>query len=412
MNILEFKMYYEPEITSGIALDSDTAEDLAANGHTVMLFVPTPSRGITKEQAKAVLKCESKINDNLKIYRYAMYSERGGLVARSFRYLLCSIKQLWIGLTVKEVDLVFAGSTPPFQGIVCALIKKVRKLPFVFNCQDVFPDSMVSAGITTNKSLLYKIGYFISNATYRAADSIIVISKDMMDNLITKGVPSEKINVVYNWVDESVIHPIEAEDNRLYEELKIPQYPFTVVYAGNLGYAQALDVIIGAAKQLRNNSEIGFVIFGNGTKRADIEKEVKMGSLGNVSLYSLQPYERVSEVYSLGDACIVSCKTGTGANAVPSKTWSIMGSGRAVLASFDEGTLLERVLLENNCGLFSHAGNVEELVSNILYLSTHKKICAQMGANGRAFVENNLTRKKCTNNIKEIIEKAYLKECN
>lgn len=407
MNILEFKMYYEPEIAAGIALDSNTAEDLANRGHNVKLFVPAPSRGITREQAKNVSKIEKKENNRLTIYRYAMYPEKEGIVQRTIRYLMCSIKQLWFGLTTKDIDLVFAGSTPPFQGIICDIVKKIRNISFVYNCQDIFPDSMVTAGITKEGSLIFKIGNWISNKTYKAADSIIVISEQMKDNLLKKGIPEKKIHVVSNWVDENMIFPIDQKSNDLFEELGIKSYPFLVVYAGNIGYAQAIDVIIEAADKLKKNSEIGFVLFGNGAIKNQILQTIKEKELKNVQVFPLQPYEKVSEVYSLGDACIVSCKKGTGGNAMPSKTWSIMGCGRPILASFDKETLLQQVIEEYACGMFSEAGDVSSFVDNILFLSRNTNVALEQGKNARSYIETHLTRKIGTEKIIKIIEDAY-----
>jgi len=406
MNILEFKANYKPEVAAGIELDANTAEDLASYGHCVYLFVPKPSRGITKEISRATPKQESLVNGKLKIYRYGMYAEGKSFKQRLTRYCFCSAKQLWHGLRQKNVDLIFAGSTPPFQGVICSWIKKVKKVPFVFNCQDIFPESMIASGLTAKGSKICRIGDVISDITYKAADEIIVISESMRDTLISKGVPEKKIHVVYNWVDENVIRPIAKEDNKLINELNIPEYDFTVVYAGNLGYAQGIDVILEAAELLADDTRIGFILFGNGSIENMVKEKIVEKGLKNVKLYPLQPYERVSEVYSIGDACIVSCKPGTGGFAMPSKTWSIMGCGRAVLASFDSNSMLQKIIEENNCGLFSEAGDANKLVENIVYLCNTPESAIKKGNNSRTYIECHLSRRSCTKMICNIIEKA------
>ena len=406
MHILEFKAYYNPEVAAGIELDANTAEDLAAAGHYVHLHIPVPSRGLEQALAKKTPRKESLVEGKLQICRYAMYREGKRFPQRLVRYVFCSLKQLWHGLREKKVDLIFAGSTPPFQGLICKLLKQVKKAPFVFNCQDIFPDSMVVAGIIGEGSLLCRVGNWISDVTYRAADKIIVISDSMKDSLIKRGVPEEKIAVVHNWVDEAVIHPVEKADNTLMRELQIPDDLFTVVYAGNLGYAQAVNVILDAAELLREDDRIRFVIFGNGAVEHEIDRRIQEGHLHNVRRYPLQPYERVSEVYSAGDACIVSCKEGTGSFAMPSKTWSIMGCGRPVLASFDRNTLLEAIVTEQNCGLFSEAGSGASLAENIRKLAEDPHGCREKGRNARAYIEENLARNKCTQKIVTLIEET------
>lgn len=153
---------------------------------------------------------------------------------------------------------------------------------------------------------------------------------------MAKGVPEEKIEVIYNWVDTDAIQPIAKEDNPLFEEFGIDRTKFTVVYAGNLGNAQNIDIILEGAKML---PQVQFVVFGTGGLEDEIRVRIAHEHLDNVRLLPLQPYERVSQVYSLGDVCIVSCKAGLGGSAMPSKTWSIMSCARPVLASFDEGEL-------------------------------------------------------------------------
>ena len=407
MHILEYKVNYKPEVAAGIELDANTAEDLAAHGHVVHLFIPQPSRGVAKEIAKKVPKKEVLKNGRLHIYRYGMYAEGKTFRQRLVRYCFCAIKQLWYGFKQKEIDLIFAGSTPPFQGVICSWIKRIKKVPFVFNCQDIFPDSLVAAGLTSKGSKLWNIGNRISDITYKAADKIIVISEGMRNTLVEKGVPTEKIDIVYNWVDESVIHPVKKEENRLKNELSIPDYGFTVVYAGNLGYAQGIDVILEAATLLQGENQIGFIFFGNGSMDEDVKNQICEKKLNNVCLYPLQAYERVSEVYSLGDACIVSCKPGTGTFAMPSKTWSIMGCGRPVLACFDKDTLLERIIEENDCGSFAEAGNAWQLADNILKMASNKEKTKTQGENARQYIEHYLSRKIGTDKICRLIDEVY-----
>jgi len=122
----------------------------------------------------------------------------------------------------------------------------------------------------------------------------------------------------------------------------------------------------------------------------------------------LQPYDRVAKVYGLGHVCIVACKPGLGGAAMPSKTWSIMSSGRAVLANFDEGELKE-ILEKNHCGAFTKAGDLDGFVSTIENLSQHPEQCAEMGANGRQFIMKNLTREVGTQKYISVI-KSIIKQ--
>ena len=189
-------------------------------------------------------------------------------------------------------------------------------------------------------------------------------------------------------------------DNPLFEEFGLSRDKFTVVYAGNLGNAQNIDIVLVAAYML---PEVQFVIFGTGGLEDDIRDRSAAEQLTNVYLNPLQPMERVSQVYSLGDACVVSCRAGLGGSAMPSKTWSIMSCGRPVIASFDEGELKD-ILEKNDCGLFTHAENGSEFVFAIRYLKDHPDRCNEMGRNARAFIEQNLTKEVGTRKYVEVIK--------
>ncbi len=144
------------------------------------------------------------------------------------------------------------------------------------------------------------------------------------------------------------------------------------------------------------------MVFGTGGLENDVRRRIMEERLSNVHLNPLQPYERVSQVYSLGDACIVSCKKGLGGSAMPSKTWTIMSCGRPVIASFDEGELKE-ILEKNNCGVFTHAGNVQEFVAGIKNLAAEPSRRIEMGKNARQFILDNLTKEVGTRKYVDII---------
>ena len=196
-----------------------------------------------------------------------------------------------------SADVVFVQSTPPTQGAMAALIKKIKKIPFVYNLQDVFPDSMVNAGMTRKGSLLWIMGEKLERFTYRNADKIIVISKNMKRLLLDKGVPEEKIEVVYNWVESEKVVPINRKDNYLFDECGLDRDKFYVVYAGNLGQAQNIDIILEAAKLLEGNSEIEFLIFGEGVLQEKYRMKAQQERQRNISFHDLLPYDQIGRAH-------------------------------------------------------------------------------------------------------------------
>lgn len=377
----------------------------------MVTYTPTPCRGIDAETRKKYkkIKREERLDGHLVVHRFSMFAEGKNPVLRALRYFLCTIKHFNRGVFAKdarECDVMFIASTPPIQGAMAAMIKKFRKdLKFVYNLQDIFPDSLVSAGMAKKGGILWKIGRMIENFTYRNADKIVVISQDFKRNIMEKGVPEEKIEVIYNWVDEKTVAPVKDEDNELFEEFGVSRSKFRVLYAGNLGNLQNIGIIIDAARTLKDNNKIEFVIFGKGGLEDEIKTIKTKENLDNLKILPLQPIERVSKVYGLGNVCIVACKAGLGGAAMPSKTWTIMSSGRAVLANFDEGELKE-IVENNNCGVFTKADDLDGFVNAIENLSQHPEQCVEMGINARNFILDNLTREVGTQKYVSVMKSA------
>ena len=406
MRVIAFTAYYEPEIAASMYLATNLYEGMANNGWDVNIFTPMPTRGIDDNTKKeySKIKLESKCGGNLRINRFSMMNEGNNSLQRAARYFLVSLVYIWKGLRTQE-DVIFVQSTPPTQGAVAAVLKRIKKIPLIYNLQDVFPDSLVNAGMTKHGSFIWKIGALVERFTYRNADKIIVISEDIKSNIIAKGVPKEKVEVVYNWVEANEVKPIPKEENVLYKRYDLDPSIFYVVYAGNLGYAQNIEVIIKAAEILKGDEGIQFLIFGKGAQEENYMQMTEESSLKNIRFLPMQSYSDVSQVYSLGDVSVVSCKEGFGGSAMPSKTWNIMSCGTAVLASFDVGTDLQRIIEDNKVGIFSKAGDSKELAKSIEKCFVDRALCKEMGQKGRDFILKNLTREICVSKYLEIIEK-------
>lgn len=405
MKVLILKDYFIPEVIASTHLNQSLYEKMAAEGIKMVLYTPTPTRGITEDDKKKYrhIKHESMFDGFMSVHRFSLIQEGKNPIQRAVRYILQSIIQFNRAVFAKDAkscDVMFLGSTPPIMGAVGGLAKKINHKPFVYCLQDIFPDSLVGTGLAKKGGLLWKLGRVIENFSYRNADKIIVISEDFKKNIMAKGVSEEKIEVIYNWVDEKAVQPVAKEENPLFEEFGLSREKFTVVYAGNLGNAQNISIIVDAARLL---PDIQFALFGTGGLEEELREQIAKEQLTNVHLNPIQPFERVGQVYGLGDVCVVSCKAGLGVAAMPSKTWSIMSSGRPVLANFDEGELKE-IIEQNQCGMFSHAGNVDEFVEAIRQLAAAPERCEEMGKNAREFILNNLTKEVGTRKYVEVIK--------
>lgn len=413
MKILFLSAYFHPEQAASPYLGENRNKAFADAGFNMVIYTPIPTRGITEEVRNEYKnkKYETLFDGKMIVHRFNLIGEKKNPVLRAWRYTMSCIKQFCKGVFAKDArscDLMFISSTPPIQGAMAALVKKCRHIPFIYNLQDIFPDSLVGTGLAKKDGLLWKIGRVIENFTYRNADKIIVISQDFKHNIMAKGVPEDKIEVIYNWVDEQAVVHIPRNENKLFEKYNLDPNKFYITYCGNIGLTQNMDLLLDVAKELSSEENIHFVLVGEGADKSRVVGRVENENIKNISFLPFQPYEDISHVFSLGNAGLIISKPGVGENSVPSKTWSIMSAECPVIANFDENEI-KSILNDNNCGIFTKAGDKEAFKDAILELYHNQEKAVQLGKNGRQFIMENLTREIGTSKyvkvVKEVIEK-------
>ena len=251
--------------------------------------------------------------------------------------------------------------------------------------------------ITTKKSkentFIFKLFRKLERYTYKNNNHILTISEDFKKSVLSKGVPEEKISIVYNWIDTNTVNPVNRIDNKLFNKYSLDRSAFYVTYCGNIGHTQNLEMVIDVAKRLENTMpDIRFVFIGDGAWRKNIAEYIRKQNSENVLLLPFQPYESISCVYSLGDVSLVCSKKSVGINSLPSKTWSIMSAARAVLCSFDENSELCSIVNRAGCGICVPPESDVELENAIKFLYSNRKRTEEYGARGRQYVMDNLSR--------------------
>lgn len=405
MKILFLDAYFHPEIIAYTHLENDIISGLRKNAD-VTVVCPTPTRGISDETAKryAGIKSET-IPNGVRIKRFTAPREGRNPLIRAFRYFWCGARHYALGKKEKDADAVFAVSTPPTQGAVAAMVakklskKRGARVPFIYNLQDIFPDSLVTTGLTREGSLLWKLGRKLEDYTYKNADKIIVISEGFKRNIMKKGVPEDKILVVSNWIDTDAVCPVPRDENTVFDEFSIPRDRFTVVYAGNFGAAQGADVVIEAAERIKERDDIQFVIFGGGSEFESVRVLVEEKKLKSVFIHGLLPQNRVPEVYSAGDVALITCKKGVGGSGMPSKTWSIMACGTPIVAAFDTDSELAETIALANAGVCVEPENADALSDAILRMADGGAV---KYTGGRDYAVENASRETCVRKYVEV----------
>jgi colanic acid biosynthesis glycosyl transferase WcaI len=285
-------------------------------------------------------------------------------------------------------DAVLSMSPPLTLGAGGWLAARRWGVPFVFNVQDVFPDVAVELGAITSPRVI-RAASWLERWTYRRADAVTVLSDDLQANLVAKiagTVPDahDRIRVIPNFVDTERIRPHEAAGNP-YQRRHGLVGRRVVMYAGNVGFSQSLELVLAAARKLADRTDVVFVINGQGSARPVLEEQA--AGLDNVRFVDFQPKELLPEVLAAGDVHVVPLRRGLARSSVPSKTYSILAAGRPLVASVDEGTEVARVVEQAGAGLAVPPDDPDAFTQAVATLLDDPDRARSMGAAGRAFVE-------------------------
>jgi colanic acid biosynthesis glycosyl transferase WcaI len=280
-----------------------------------------------------------------------------------------------------RVDAVIAMSPPLTMGLTGWATHLVRRGPLVFNIQDVFPDAAVRTGAITDRRII-ALASWLERLSYHRAAVVTVLSDDLRDNVAAKVRQGarDRVHVIPNFVDTAFITPGERLTSYR-TELGIGDEP-VVMYAGNVGFSQSLDLVLAAARALPHAT---FVINGDGAARATLEAAA--ADLPNVRFAGYQPKERLPEVLASADVHVVPLKAGLGNVSVPSKTYSILAAGRPVLAAIDLDSEVPRMLAASGGGVVVEPDRADAFVAALGALLADPAGAAEMGARGRQWVE-------------------------
>ena len=285
-------------------------------------------------------------------------------------------------------DVVLVMSPPLSLGIVGWITARVRRALFVFNVQDIFPDVAVEVGAIRGRRVI-RVLRWLERFIYRRSDAVTVLSDDLRENVQEKlggdrnGAANTVVRVIPNFVDTERIAP-QARMNPYRDEFGLGDRT-VVMYAGNLGFSQPLELMVDAARELRHREDVVFVINGGGSARPGLEKAG--ADLDNLVFVDLQPADRLAEVLAAGDVHVIALRRGLARSSVPSKLYSILAAGRPVLASVDEGTEVVRVLHASGAGVTVAPEDGTAFIDAVRSLVDDPDRCASMGVAGRAFVE-------------------------
>ena len=289
-------------------------------------------------------------------------SAHGNIFSRYIRDTLTNIREAFTILCLKDVDVLFEDvSYSSFWSVMAAKIKRIKVVAML---QDVWPDNAVQSHVISQKSFLYKYFEIWQKFVYKYADKIICISDDMKDFISTKGIDTNKIEVIYNWGYSNDIVDIPWEDNEFVKKYKLNKNIFYVVYAGNIGKMQNVEIIIKAAKLLQNREDLHFLIIGEGASKRKIE-ELSEG-MWNVTMLPMETSEMATHIYSAAGVNIVSLVADGTKTALPSKTGVILSCGKPAIYTYGKESKFSKIIEKYKAGISVNADDYNALAEKIV----------------------------------------------
>ncbi|BDG06318.1 glycosyltransferase family 4 protein [Anaeromyxobacter oryzae] len=393
---------YAPDFGPSAPIYTALCEDLHAMGCDVTVATAFPHyAGAERRWEGPRGLFVSREQNGVKVTRSYVYRvPRSSTWGRLLYHASFNVFATIAALRATKPDVVLADAPSLWSGLPLFVHAIFPRVPFIYTVHDIYPDVLIRLGVVRDGVLASAIDR-VERFFYARSAKVSVLTPGFKENLVRKRVPPDKIAVIPACVDVDFVRPLPA-DNEVRREMGL-EGRFVVLYAGNIGMSQDLDTLLDAARLLAGDPRVVFVLVGEGPRKAELEARVRADGLGNVRFSPFLPRERVPLLYATADVALVSLKREIVTESVPSKTYTIMASGRPIVATVDPRTEVGSLLEQARCGLCVDPGDARALADAILRLERDDALRADMGARGRAFVVENYSRQVASRSYLELI---------
>lgn len=353
---------------------------------------------------KARLMTES-MEDGVRVLRaYTYAAVHKSYFQRVISFLTFMTTSVVVGLRAGKPDVVM-GTTPPiFQAVSAWMLSVLRRRPFLLEVRDLWPEFAIDIGLLKNPVLI-RIARWVERFLYAHADHLLVNSPAYRDYLMEKGIARSKISFIPNGVDAGMFDPSSRAEH-LRRQLQLDG-KFVATYAGAIGMANDLDVLVGAAEAIRERNDIHILIVGEGKERARLEREVASRGLTNITFAGSFPKSQMESVLAASDACIAILRNiPMFTTTYPNKVFDYMAAGRPTVLAIDG--VIREVVETAEGGIFVQPGSPRQLADALVRLAENPEDARSMGLNARAYVVKNFSRDEHARELAELISRVAL----
>jgi glycosyltransferase involved in cell wall biosynthesis len=408
MHLLFLSHYFVPENNAPAARVHGMAREWAAAGHqvTVVTCAPNVPAGVVYEGYENRLRQEEWIDGIRTVRVWTYLAANRGRVRRGLNFLSYLASAGGAGALLRpRADVVVATTPQFFAGWAGVPVSRAHRAPLVLEVRDIWPDSITAVGALEEGRVIRALEK-LERALYDAAHHIVAVGEGYRQNMIAKGVPAQKIDVVTNGVDADLFEP-RARDDELRARLGFAPGTFVVTFAGTIGMASGLEVALRAARRLKEEGrrDIAFLLVGDGAVREELERSATAQGLDNVRFTGLVPRHALPAYLASSDACLVHFRRQElFATILPSKFFEDAAMERPILLGF-EGEA--RAMMEAaDCGLAFEPEDDAGLAAAAVRLAGDPAECRRLGANGRRFVLEHYDRRTLAQDYLAILERV------
>jgi lipopolysaccharide/colanic/teichoic acid biosynthesis glycosyltransferase len=345
--------------------------------------------------------------DGIRVLRVFTYAS----LHRSFLWRVVSFcsfmfTSLLAAMKAGPIDLVMGTSPPIFQTLTACLVAAIRRRPFLLEIRDLWPEFAIDMGVLRNP-ILKKLSRWLERFLYACADHLLVNSPAYKDYLLARGISESRITLVANGVDpEMFISHADGQDFR--SEMRLEKQ-FVATYAGALGMANDIPVILRAASRLREHKEIHFLLVGDGKERGQLESQARDLQLTNVTFVGTRPKSQMPEILAASNACIATLQNiPMFSTTYPNKVFDYMAAARPTILAIDG--VIRKVIEEARAGIFVHPGDDAALSEAVLALSKSPALGQRLGEAGRAYVSERFNRDEQATRFTALLERLVIND--
>ncbi len=347
---------------------TDVVNAFATSGHETRLFTGNIEAG------------KVPVDHRVGIVKSIAYN-RKSTFSRLTTWLLFTIHYFFYLLLCKKPSQILVVTNPPTILFVTALVAGWRNIPFHIVVFDLYPEALEQAGMSSNKSWLFKKWQSNNRWTFKKARSLVTLSESMKQAVLAY-TTADKVHIIFNWADTEYIRPVDRSQNSFVAKHQLAD-KFVVLYSGNMGLTHDLESLVEAAALLKDNPQIVFLLIGEGGKRKKLESLAAQHELGNVIFLPYQDAAMFPLAMASADVGIVTLGTGAEGISVPSKTYVNMAAGLAIIAISPANSELNRIVEHFSIGYVVLPGQPSKIAEHIRSLYSSSSELAKLKLRSR-----------------------------